>query len=885
MTTADALARFEATNGSIADARDLQAGSRLRAAITTRDLDEVLVAKQLLAGAEAVDSGLRDAVAASLQAIGEPDHRLDLGLTAPEREELIHNVLWFDVALGWSWYGPAVTGVLACGDLRWQAFIDEVAGAGDGELRDLEVWKTAEPADWPDTAAIRRLQSLSGGARFVLAVANAFTRERVAELHVIGRKVLFDTDTLARCLDELVAADLAEVPASLRSLAMDLTLRELQDVATSQGLKSTGTKATVLDRLLSGGHEGSIAAAVRSRGWRFPIRIGCLPELKGVEAVASLWGEAFTERRGGDASDEDAAEWTAPPVRPPTAPTAKWMVERPAWVRAIAASEGSIIGLDGGEHLFRIDDGRERWSVKLDRPAAGWGEQPVLCDALTVVARDRHLAAFDLSTGVEAWRWSAPRGEELQGLPACDGERVFQTSTAGLHAIDLATGAALWGFRRRDLRSPTADGGLVVVAVRSDALHVLDAHDGHPLARHRLDGLPRDYWPLLIGTTVIVSGIENQRMATVGLDVHTGAVRWRHRDRDARTKSRGRRGEALLDCSWTVWAVDAETGKVSWKRPYQGHSAYLDSDGGAAVSTRQGVAVLSPENGKLIGDVPVSADAITAIASFPDGSVVLAAGKHVMRATPGRPTRRSGSPTPRRLPPSAPSPAWSTVVDGTVDALDISDGAVVVATGEAVARDLNSGEVLWRRDDLWFDQVAADLGIAVGTGGEEVVAVDVRTGAILWDRRLDLPAGAQLVLHGGDCFLVDEAATLLCLDVTSGEEHWSCDPPNRDDSIGGLTLPAPLIEGDVVVWADVRDRIFACDRRTGRHVDPAGRVAGPQRPIPPGLSLQDQSLTCNEYGWTITLDGWIDDVAVGDGVLVVSLSRGIGESPALVALK
>lgn len=136
-------------------------------------------------------------------------------------------------------------------------------------------------------------------------------------------------------------------------------------------------------------------------------------------------------------------------------------------------------------------DGKEKWSVNLQdkysKDTLWWdlGTSPVLADGRVIVAvvqeGDSYLAAFDLSTGEQAWREARkyecpPECDQTYSTPQVvqlDGRNVVVTWGADhLTGHDAATGKLLWecgGFNPdksthwRTIASPSVSDGMAVV--------------------------------------------------------------------------------------------------------------------------------------------------------------------------------------------------------------------------------------------------------------------------------------------------------------------------------------------------------------------------------------------------------------------------------------
>lgn len=129
------------------------------------------------------------------------------------------------------------------------------------------------------------------------------------------------------------------------------------------------------------------------------------------------------------------------------------------------------------------------------------------------------------------------------------------------------------------------------------------------------------------------------------------------------------------------------------------------------------------------------------------------------------------------------APRWSHAVPASVDApLAAADGAIISAAGQSVfAFDAASGALRWSavldaRALVQSATARVTYATTLTPDGQygQVVALDTRSGDILWQR--DLPDLATLALGGADAWLLvpvgaQKLATLVALDA-QGDERW-----------------------------------------------------------------------------------------------------------------
>ena len=130
----------------------------------------------------------------------------------------------------------------------------------------------------------------------------------------------------------------------------------------------------------------------------------------------------------------------------------------------------------------------------------------------------------------------------------------------------------------------------------------------------------------------------------------------------------------------------------------------------------------------------------------------------------------------------------------------------------------------------------------VATPGNQVIALDAKTGGFLWRYRRPLPEGA-IVLHpttrgvavyGDKVFLAANECVLVALDARTGVEVWTAKV--EDNSKGYYMTLAPLVaDGKVIVGASggelgVRGFVAAYDPETGAQVWRTYTVPAPGEP-------------------------------------------------------
>jgi alcohol dehydrogenase (cytochrome c) len=130
----------------------------------------------------------------------------------------------------------------------------------------------------------------------------------------------------------------------------------------------------------------------------------------------------------------------------------------------------------------------------------------------------------------------------------------------------------------------------------------------------------------------------------------------------------------------------------------------------------------------------------------------------------------------------------------------------------------------------------------VATPGNQVIAIDAKTGAVLWRYRRPVPDGViwlhgtsrGVALHRDKVFFAAGEAVLVALDVRDGREVWTTRV--EDNRNGYYMSVAPLVaDGKVIVGASggelgVRGFVSAFDAENGKQLWKAYTVPAPGEP-------------------------------------------------------
>ena len=284
------------------------------------------------------------------------------------------------------------------------------------------------------------------------------------------------------------------------------------------------------------------------------------------------------------------------------------------------------------------------WEVEVGGPVSS---TPVIADGVAYVGSyDGNLYAIDLPTGSVVWTYATgaavpepnlqiPLG--ITGSAAVDADAVYVgDATATLHALDRATGVALWTRKLEELpnasiwSSPVVSEGVIYIGVASIAKEVgfrgsvvaVDQASGEPLWQTYMvpegaDGAGVFAVPAIdVERGVLYVGTQNaysespapygNSLSVVALDIATGELRWafaspEHNGETAPIEDVGFSASPNLftadvdgtsrdlvgvgQKSGVYWALDRETGEEIWRAQVspagflggmEGTSAYAD---------------------------------------------------------------------------------------------------------------------------------------------------------------------------------------------------------------------------------------------------------------------------------------------------------------------
>lgn len=476
--------------------------------------------------------------------------------------------------------------------------------------------------------------------------------------------------------------------------------------------------------------------------------------------------------------DDDVTEQPEPPAR---SRRGLWWVAAGAAVVAL-----SLVGTQ------LVVDARE--DAAAARLASVPGVFPPLGDELVVVRTISQADAEALWSGVVIGD-----GRTAALLVAQDGSQSFT-------AIDQRTGEAVWstllvGPDPRRAASPEGGYGgwcqgdvareepaTVAVCLATDGfVHYEDdgTEERHPATTSRAvvvdlgDGHVITEWAVeegsqlaVVGDLVVVGTRDAERgVVVVAHDARTGAEQWRYQ-------------EAVDD-------DDADSPERQYWGLFAAGATIAVYDGG-------GLLLLSSSTGQLVRD---DLRAATREASFGTDPVT---GTFAITSYAG-----TGARTTTLLAPDA-DPAGDVVLRGEPVPVTVDDGSLpgVMLTylSHAYAWDRRTGEELWEAEVQPSGNALVIRGRVYLTTSTEIVALDGRSGDVVWRTPLPSYGAGSLATDGRDLLLLSPEydgsgeAGLTVLDVASGAETRTVAFP---DGVSDLQL----LHGMLVGWSYETDEV------------------------------------------------------------------------------
>ncbi|MHB1843239.1 MAG: outer membrane protein assembly factor BamB family protein [Deltaproteobacteria bacterium] len=271
--------------------------------------------------------------------------------------------------------------------------------------------------------------------------------------------------------------------------------------------------------------------------------------------------------------------------------------------------------------IYRIDWRKQLASMQEEEPPARLGllrwnpletaGPLVVSDAQEVVAASGNgkLAAFSFE-GKPYWRFDA--GGAINVSPVRDGGKLFIASDAGrLFCLEAATGSELWRTQIGESASAplaVAD-GTVFVPTEESSLFAFDEATGKRRWHYRRElsgqfSLRTRSAPKVAGN-VIYQGFPDGTLVALG--TQNGAVLWQRAgsasgqtlDADSGAQEAGGR-VYVASYQDGILALDARDGTVKWRRPLNGATGLMLTDGLLFATAVGQLAALAPGDGSII---------------------------------------------------------------------------------------------------------------------------------------------------------------------------------------------------------------------------------------------------------------------------------------------
>lgn len=181
-----------------------------------------------------------------------------------------------------------------------------------------------------------------------------------------------------------------------------------------------------------------------------------------------------------------------------------WKFESEDQIRCfptIVENRAFVAGCDGSLHVVDLNQGKEIGSVPVEAPT---GSTPaVLGDLLFVGTEGSTFFGIDWKTPQIVWRYNAERRQMPFRSSAAATKNVVVVGSLdkNVHAVDPATGKALWSFATRGKieTSPVIVGQRVFVGSADGRLRALDLKTGREVWQYETGGS-------LIGSPAVAQG-------------------------------------------------------------------------------------------------------------------------------------------------------------------------------------------------------------------------------------------------------------------------------------------------------------------------------------------------------------------------------------------
>ena len=277
---------------------------------------------------------------------------------------------------------------------------------------------------------------------------------------------------------------------------------------------------------------------------------------------------------------------------------------------------------DGKLELRDFGDGSVIWSSPCaprsrGTPAACTIVAPGLPRLLVASDGDRHIVAFDLTSGEPRWRYAMSRPGAIR-IRRAGRLLIVSSDEAQIVALDVVDGNVVWRVRDRLRFAAPASierEDLYVIAGEPGGLarlHAIDTLSGARRYERALEAaIATDVGPILIGGVALIVTRDRRGVGVLAIDRASGVERWSAAPGTwpAGTSPLGIDGLLVLNQpTGEVVALVATTGETAWRHVFE---APLQGDAprrlepvlrsGALFVPQDKVRVLRPSDGAIIG--------------------------------------------------------------------------------------------------------------------------------------------------------------------------------------------------------------------------------------------------------------------------------------------
>lgn len=154
------------------------------------------------------------------------------------------------------------------------------------------------------------------------------------------------------------------------------------------------------------------------------------------------------------------------------------------------------------------------------------------------------------------------------------------------------------------------------------------------------------------------------------------------------------------------------------------------------------------------------------------------------------------------------------VSGGVIYTLDSRVGVVATSTGGGRVWQADLRPPAETGDSVSGGGIAAEGGrIFVTTGYGELVALDARSGGVLWRQRVEIPVSGAPTVQDGVVYVAARNAVGWAVRATDGRVLWQT--TGNQQPMGVMGVSAPAVAGNTVVFPFSSGQLLAADTATG----------------------------------------------------------------------